>query len=118
MLNSKKLLPIIILVFVAIILITYTYKESDNVTSQDPYKEIYSDDRRIWSFDVNSIELSENTLQNESYVNVWIKIEYKNFTAPTGGIDLLLWHLDTNERRYKVSDTCGYNISDGTLVET
>lgn len=63
------------------------------------------------------MELVEDEELGISYINVWIKVEY-NEPVPSGGIDIMLWHLDTNVKQYKISDSYAYNICDGALVES
>ncbi|MBS3969286.1 MAG: hypothetical protein KGZ94_04115 [Clostridia bacterium] len=116
MLGGRKILPVILVVLASVFIMTLFLTAPVTYSSQDPYLEIHTDERRIWSFDTTTIELVENTTTNETYVNVWIKVEHMA-ESPFGGTDMLLWHLDVEERRYKVSDTYAYD-TDGLLVES
>ncbi|WP_028308508.1 hypothetical protein [Desulfitibacter alkalitolerans] len=118
MVKFKTVLKIYLIIFISLIFLTSCAQErAREDVNTDPYQVIHSDERRSWSFDAATMELVEDEELGISYINVWIKVEY-NEPVPSGGIDIMLWHLDTNVKQYKISDSYAYNICDGALVES
>ena len=80
----------------------------------EPYEIVHVTSMRSWYFDPSSLEVVTDKEEGIALINVWVKVEYKD--EMWAGTDFLLWHLDINEKRYKVSDSIAHN-SKGEVVE-
>lgn len=82
----------------------------------DPYIYVTEDDLGKWYFNSTSMEERIDEEEGIPVLDVWVKhdiIVEVNVCAR----DELLWHIDFDGMRYKVSDAFAYDNED-TLIET
>ncbi|MGM0397223.1 MAG: hypothetical protein ACQEP4_09230 [Bacillota bacterium] len=84
--------------------------------NSDPYIHVADDSLGSWYFNSSSIEERVDYEEKINVIDVWVKHDI-NLEGNECGRDELLWHIDLDGSRYKVSDAYTYDTDDN-IIET
>lgn len=115
--NKKMRNTIIALMLLSLVAAGIIWSTRDKADpAQDNYVYIVDDFLGSWSFDRNSIEERHDPEEDLQVIDVWLKRDISE-EATVCARDELLWHIDPDGSRYKVSDAYAYD-GEETLIET
>lgn len=104
--NKKIILFSLIILIVGVGVFVYT--DSKKADTDDSFAYITDDYIGSWYFDTDSVEEREDLIEGIRVVDVWMK-RIVDKTENARGSDLLLWHIDPGNMRYKISDALAYD---------